>query len=54
MQDGKVTQDTLVNMQRELYNQNNRKFDIYHSESHRGIIICEHMNPVFTGTRLSY
>lgn len=54
MENGRVTDNTLLRMQEELYRQHGRKYDLYHSEIHRGLIICEHGQPILTGNRISY
>lgn len=54
MEDGKVTDNTLLNIQREIAMSNGVKIDIYHSELHRGIIICEHGVPMFFGNKYAY
>jgi len=41
MQDGKVTDKSLILIQHDMHQKHGRGFDIYHSEAHRGIILTE-------------
>ncbi|MFJ8247254.1 hypothetical protein [Peribacillus asahii] len=56
-ENGRITDNSLARIIADLYPPNGRKFDIYHSETHRGIIITEFgagLSVETSAVRLSY
>ncbi len=57
MENGKVTDNTLLVLQRDIAMQVGHKVDVFHSEKHRGILIVPHgheLNPFNVIANIGY